>query len=447
MCWFACGTLLATPAVRGQRSHVNERQADALSDAHEARRPRLRLPLAFTYTRSFDQDVVMLEPGLPAGAQSDWTRVYLFSGGAIQAMRATDGRMMWDEPVAQAIQPDLLLATDEAAVFATGHEVFALAAANGRRLWAVGQRPTNLNRPQTDPESFVAIAARTCHDGRLFVLREDGRAASLEVSTGKALWQRELNCRPTGRLAVSDRYVAFRGRGGDQDRYYVVDAASGQLARAIPLPGQGYDLRLHLTSSDRLVAVRSQSVHCIDAAKGSPLWRFDASGHILDATLTFSAGGLYLSDDGLRLVKLGLDDGMVSWQSEPSLRFNRENPRLTLEPAALLLLAESRVVGLDPASGRRIWETSPPRAARFRDHFVGASHIVSVTRPIDDHAGSYSLYFTNIRKRPGRVSPTGEPLKLGAFSRLPQMTLRDDAFILRDGRDLLGWVYDPNETP
>jgi outer membrane protein assembly factor BamB len=410
-----------------------------------ARRPSVQPPLSPAYKRSFDQNVVVLEPTLPPTPHSDWSRIYVYTGGAVQAVRAADGSIAWGDPADQDIRPELLLATREHALFATKHEVFALDAEDGRRRWTVGQRPSALNRPDTDPERFVEVYAPVYHEGRVYVLREDGRAACVGVSTGRAVWERKLDCRPAGRLAVSDRWLVFRGEGNGGHRYYVIEAATGGVESSIEVDERVTDLRVRLTPDERLLIVRSRSVRCIDPAEGSGLWQFDADGYIIDASLAFDREVIYLSDDGRHLKRLRLEDGAVSWTSRVAFPFKIERARVVLAPDAVLVLSESAVTALSPADGRRLWSTATDPARPFRDHFRGDQYLVSVARSIGNRRGRYGLYFTRIAGRSDGARRATPPIDIGAFEELPHMVLRDDAFVLLTGRELIGWVHKGDE--
>ncbi len=444
---YTCCACLVLSNAGGQDEAADEDRNATRNADRDVRRPAIHPPLSRAYKRSFDQDVVVLETVLPPTPQSDWSRIYVYSVGAVQALRAADGSIVWDEPFEQEFRPELLVATKERAVLTTEHEVFALRAEDGRRLWTVGQRPSDLNRPGTDPEDFVAIYARAYHGGDLFVLREDGRAIRVGLSTGKVLWEQELDCRPAGRLAVSDRWLIFRGEANGTHRYYVVESATGRVSRTIDAGERVFDLRVHLTPDERLLIMRSRSVRCVDPAQDSDIWQIDVDGYIIDASLAFDRKAMYLSDDARHVKKLRLNDGTVLWNSSDTFPFKVEKTRVVLGPDALLVLSESAVTALDPADGRRVWKTSPETPSPFRDHFHGDPYLVSVARPIGNRSGRYVLYFTRMSGRPDRSPRVADPIDIGTFEELPQMSLRDGAFALLAGRELIAWAHKADARP
>src|SRR4051812_19259129 len=157
--------------------------------------------------------------------------------------------------------------------------------------------------------------------GRLFVLKNDGRALALAADTGKVRWRKRI-----GGLAAS-----APGAGGASVYFNVNHGGYGGIAGAGPAKVVAMNRRTgRIRWAKRLgaasesspliiherVYVGSQdgSVYALSAKSGHVRWRYRAGGPVKGA-LAYSRGRVYFGDYGGSVTALRARGGSVAWRS------------------------------------------------------------------------------------------------------------------------------------
>ncbi|MEE9294967.1 MAG: PQQ-binding-like beta-propeller repeat protein [Phycisphaerae bacterium] len=410
----------------------------------KVRRPSVDPPLNGRFERSFDVEITLLEPVLPATPRSDWSQVHVYADGKLFAFDSRSGESLWAAPAKMRQQPDLLLATDSRVVLSNGFRMVGLNARTGKVVWSAGQRPVKADAPAVDPELLHRFFGHASDGVRLVSVVDDGRAVCLEVETGRMLWERTLRHRPASRPTLCDDWVAYEGIGVGAKVYCVLDAGTGDLRQAIKVPDAGQLLRMHVTIGGKLLLVFSKGVHTFDVKTGRRLWRREVEGHVIDSTVQFDLDALMLSDDGIHLVKLSLEDGSALWQSEPHLASGTGSPETVLAAGQLILMSGNLIAGIDAVDGRTLWEIDDLGGVSLRHHFLTASYVVAIGAPPFNRSGTYKAYFFR-RGKGTRDANDADTIPLGTFDDVRRITVRDGSIVLQQGRTLSAWTQGPGD--
>jgi len=416
----------------------------------EPRLPQLQLPLFKAFEKTFAQNLMLLDPTLPPSPDSDWSRLHLLIDNTICAHSPLNGGLLWQAPLPSPVSPKLLLATPERVILATRFGISALDAGNGQLVWSLGSTPDVALGPESDPEDFPSLQAHAYAGGRLLSIRDDGRAATVDIHTGAPVWQRELPFSDVRHLSMTDRRtVCVTGEGAGQ-RLRIVSSLSGELLRTFTWPETSTVTRLHMTPDDRLLAASTRSFRCYDLTSGALLWSRQLPDLILDASLAFDLDGFYASDDGSHVKKYSYQDGRTLWKSGALGPRQHQGLRTFLRAGELVTLSDLGLTRIDPPTGDILWRYANLPLHRFRKVLSTAAHIVVIGASSPDRRGDYGAYFFSVLDNALSSSNAGI-LEMGTFEDVRTVTLRDGALILQTGRTILGWTgaqpSKPVDTP
>jgi outer membrane protein assembly factor BamB len=238
--------------------------------------------------------------------------------------------------------------------------------------------------------------------GRLFVLKNDGRALALAADTGKIRWRKRI-----GGLAAS-----APGAAGASVYFVVNHGGYGGIAGAGPAKVVAMNRRDgHIRWAKRLGAASESSplvikervyvgsqngtVYALSAHSGRVLWRHYAGGPVKGA-LAYWRGRVYMGDYGGSVTALRARNGSVAWRAggygqiyaTPAVAFGR----------VYVGSKSGSVYALSASSGRRLW-------SRPTGGYVYAAPAVGAVRGMRPAVfiGSYSGRFMALDARTGGV--------------------------------------------
>jgi outer membrane protein assembly factor BamB len=236
-------------------------------------------------------------------------------------------------------------------------------------------------------------------NGRMFMLKNDGRAFALDAASGRIKWRRRV-----GGLAAS-----APGAGGGLVYFVGNRGGYGGIAGAGPATLTAIDqqtgrVRWHrvLSSASEssplvvqgrvFVGSQSGTVYAFSAGRGRLLWTRQAGGPVKSA-LAYARGRLFFGDYGGSVTALRLN-GSVAWRSgglgeiyaTPAVAFGR----------VYVSSKSGSVYALSAAGGRMLW--SHPTGG-----YVYAAPAVAAVRgmPPAVFVGSYSGQFMALNARSG----------------------------------------------
>ena len=426
--------------VEGRRVSFEEYRARLgdIRERIEPSRPVIRLPLKRTFVRTFDSSYHLLDPLYGEHPRATWDAYYVYSDAALHLFGAVDNRPRWETPAPCRMKPELLLATVDRAVFATRHQVFALDSRNGRRVWEYGTYPADLASELTDHEMFATFRVHGVGRDRVVSFQDSGLATCIDLTSGEVLWEQASEPRALGLVVLSDLWVAYAASHGFEDVYRILDLDTGETASEIdPLDDRRAE-RMFAALED-LVIVTAQSVHSYDPYTGELMWEVDRERHILAETVEIDLDGVYFSDDGRHVVKLGLEKGRPVWRSDRlPFRF-ADGLSVALDKNQLIVSTEKSIDALDVFDGRLLWEGTIPPGALLTRRLVTDSYLVAIDAKLNVAEVPYKAYFLDHREADGRIAPQGGVLELGAFENVRHITVRDNALLLATDHAVHGW--------
>jgi outer membrane protein assembly factor BamB len=238
--------------------------------------------------------------------------------------------------------------------------------------------------------------------GRLFVLKNDGRALALAADTGRIRWRKRI-----GGLAAS-----APGASGASVYFVVNHGGYGGIAGAGPAKVVAMNRRTgHIRWAKRLnsasesspliikdrVFVGSQAggVYALSAGSGRILWHYQAGGPVKGA-LAYSRGRVYFGDYGGSITALRAKNGSVRWRAGG---YGQVYATVAVAFGRVYVGSKSgSVSALSASSGRRLWSAGTGGYV-YAAPAVGA---VKGMRPAV-FIGSYSGRFMALDARSGRV--------------------------------------------
>ncbi|UCF32993.1 MAG: PQQ-binding-like beta-propeller repeat protein [Phycisphaerales bacterium] len=421
-----------------------EKYRERLADIRvlvEPSRPSVRLPLQKQEPASFDAPVELLVPRFGEDHSSSWDRVYVFEGAAIRAYESRRKNALWPEPVAMRLKPELLLATDQFAVFATLYEVFALEATSGKRLWSYGEYPPQLDEAGADWEQTGAYIRHKIAGGRLVTMRDDARLSCVELTTGQLLWDMEPDVPPAGPMRLSESWLAYQGKKEGRITLCLVEAETGNLLSTTTTDRRWPTDEMFVTLDGQILLIAAQSVASYDPETGTRLWNIDLQGHVRTSSILLDVDAMYFSSNGRNVTKIGLGEGKQLWLSQRVLRSGDAGLTLALVDGNLIVTSEDSVSALDPVTGVTLWQGLTPDSPRFAFRMITDAYVVAVHLPPADVDEEAAVFFYDYRNASGVIPREGGFLKLGEIvdTEVRAVGVYNDALLMQIGGAIQVW--------
>lgn len=400
--------------------------------------PTLAPPLTPAHVRSFAEGVTMLNPKLPPSPASHWSRLIVRANRRLMAIDAQSGDTLWEASMPLADHMELLIDTRRLTILADRHRITALHGDTGRKAWSVGHTPSGVNDPDSDPEDFAVLTAHAYQGDHLFSMRDDDRAACIDVRTGQPLWQRRLGNPFDGALAVSGRWLLYTSRHLDSRLICALDARTGQRAFTLDWQHASAVSKLLVSPDGRLVTVSPQVVRCHDLDTQAMLWQRSFPDLIAGASVVMDLDALYLSDRPQRICKLSLVDGRTLWESESVPNAGHGVAVAGLFPDMLITFDVRYLAALDLVTGRVLRRRQLDHPHSFREFSVTSRGIVTIDAPRPDQVGAYAAhFFAHTDCHAG--APDFQLQELGSFTDVKGLTIRNNALALQSGRTIHFW--------
>jgi outer membrane protein assembly factor BamB len=238
--------------------------------------------------------------------------------------------------------------------------------------------------------------------GRLFVLKNDGRALALNAETGKVRWRKRIGglaASAPGAAGASVYFVVNHGgyggiAGAGPAKVVAMNRRTGRIRWAKRLASASESSPL-VVGERVYVGSQGGTVYALSAKSGRLLWRHYAGGPVKGG-LAYSRGRLFMGDYGGSVTALRSRNGSVAWRSggygqiyaTPAVAFGR----------VYIGSKSGSVYALSAASGRRLW-------SRGTGGYVYAAPAVGAVKGMRPAVfiGSYSGQFMALDARSGGV--------------------------------------------
>lgn len=425
--------------------------------------------------RVFEGHAAILEPVFPRWPETTWRGAVFYEDGRINLLDAAAGRLAWPDPPASPVQPTLLGMGGTRLILATPQRLFAVSAFTGRVEWSIGE--DSPHDPRSDPEESASFAMHVLTPSGLYSADDHGELIAVDPADGAVRWRTGVKLPVGGQLAASETYVCHTSWQERAQAITVLEAASGRPIVALR-PGDDWPIQaVQLTPRDTLLAVASNVITCFDLPSGATAWTLTSDERFLLGTLQVDDDGLMISHDGGRISKYDLRDGLPVWTSQPLVESGGDPLWAELSDGRLITASSNRLSALDTADGSVLWSQTvngllrvdPPRIARDSVIAVveagaaearaeraafGSLSDVPTTMPDDaaarDRARSLRILAfdlesgqpkrTRVAQKQGETSAGGASIVTPPLTAFGGVYLRDGAFLVLDGRRVLGYV-------
>ncbi len=405
----------------------------------EPSRPRIVLPLGRPFVREFDGSVSLLVPWFGDDPACRWSRYFVAAEREIRAFDTQTNTEVWAQPLPVQTNAELLIVTEQLALFATLYEVFAVDVATGIRRWSHGHDPVPIDGHFLDWEETDRYRTHALHGDRLVSVRDDGEISCVDVSTGNILWSQTRRPAPVGPVRIGDLWAVYHVVQDDRAVICRIDAATGMWIDATLTQDDHALVELFLALDGQIVVVTTRSLSAYDLESGDRRWRVKLGGPPRAGSLLMDIDALYLSDDGQRLQKISLEDGRLLWQSEQLTGRGADDLTVHVQEGNLIVSTSSSVSAVDEVTGLTLWRGTTPEPARFVERFVTQAYVVAVDIPDELGEPECIAYFYDHRNASGVIPRTGGALKLGKVSDLRTIMAGDGALLVQSGSKILGW--------
>ncbi len=406
--------------------------------------PAFSLPLSPSIKRTFHPRTDLLEPTETLSCESPTDLVVLYSEKWIFALGMPDNAPKWD-PYPCKSKPSLLAVTPERLVFRTRHRLFALDRKTGRRAWERVASPASANTARIDPEHLRRWVHCAMTEDHIVGVLDDQRAMCFDVRTGHILWRIQLSGRIEQDPLISEAFYIYRAitSGSRKMQTHVLDVETGRTLGKMEAAGYNRPIWQALTDVGLLVEATSRRLSAVDPFTGEEVWKTDARLHNFRATITQGLDSLYLSHDGMTLVRRSLRTGKVLAESPPVA--NRQGDLHAIQRGdRIYVRSKEHITALDAETLAIVWRGTSDSHPNLIAHAVGPRYVVAVEGLSDPEAHRpgrrYIATFYDRRNDSGLIAGTEGRIDLGHYDQARDIHFADHALLVLDGGDLHGWV-------
>ena len=238
--------------------------------------------------------------------------------------------------------------------------------------------------------------------GRLFVLKNDGRALAVSADTGKIRWRKRIGglaASAPGAAGASVYFVVNRGgyggiAGAGPAKVVAINRRTGHIRWAKRLDSASESSPL-VVGGRVYVGSQAGTVYALNAKNGHMRWHYQAGGPVKGA-LAFDRGRVYFGDYGGSVTALRARNGSVAWRAGG---YGEIYATAAVAFGRVYVGSKSgSVYALSAGSGRRLW-SRPMGGYVYAAPAVGA---VNGMRPAV-FIGSYGGRFAALDARSGGI--------------------------------------------
>lgn len=413
----------------------------------EPSRPSVRLPLTPAFERTFDGGVAPLFPWFSTDSSADWSRFFVQSGGAVQAIDPTTGVDLWKDSLSTGKAVELLIARDDVAVLALPHQLIGVDSRTGRRVWSFGDAKEKIDDPGADWEAAAPFRTHLLNENRLISIREDGRMSSISVVSGAVLWTQTRKPAPVGRVRVTGPWMVYYVMEAGRAVLCLMDAETGSWIDAIPTDETRPIEDFFVTLDGRIILATTQSLSAYDAEIKARLWQTAGGPGIRPASLLLDIDAIYYVGDDGEARKIDLDDGGSVWSSERLVHRGEDDLRVDLADGSFIVGTTGSVSAVDVVTGLTLWRGTTPEKCRLVARTVTRDHVAVVDLMPGLRPGRQAAYFYEHTNLSGVIPKDGGAPDLGPVADIQNAMFLHDALILQSGSTLRAFAAPSAESP
>lgn len=224
--------------------------------------------------------------GTPAIADSF---AYTIAGNRLYCIDISSAKLIWEAEVYPTLQPPIV--SDGCVLISSFERIDCLDAKTGHLMW---------KKAMTDPESLESINKLTTVltkiigrkpevrtnilDGRLFCTSLSNRIYSLEVRTGRGLWEREMEIATLHRPLISNEHLFIHA-----DKIYCLEAHTGTTVWESSGGVMWLAPDIQITAGQLIVQWNKNIVRSLDARAGIVIRDYDipSGGYAVENDLIY----------------------------------------------------------------------------------------------------------------------------------------------------------------
>ena len=415
---------------------VRDRLA-AVRDQVEPTRPRITLPLEPSFVKELDPGGTLLPPRFSDSPASRWGRFFVYQTKSVRALSPTDGADLWPKPLDVTSTPELLVASDDAAVFATSQQLLGVDARTGEVRWTLGDAPKSPSDPNADWEQGNAFRTHAFERGLLVSVRENAQISCVKADTGEVLWTQVQRPAPLGRVRIGERWIVYHVQQDGRAVICLLNPRTGEWTDGILTDEKRPIEDLFVTLDDRVILVTSRSIAAYSAETRSVRWEAPVSGSVRRASVLLDLDAIYASTDGRTLQKISLDDGHVLWESERVTTRDADDLTVAREGAALIASTTTSITAIDAVSGMTLWSGTTPPQPRLTARLLTQAYAVAIHLGDKAQNDPATAYFYDHRNASGLI-PTGGATPLDLRGEFRSALAVDRALLVQSGSTIVG---------
>ncbi|MCB9851951.1 MAG: PQQ-binding-like beta-propeller repeat protein [Phycisphaerales bacterium] len=405
--------------------------------------PAIRWPVEKREGRVYPENVAIVEPERAAAGAQPQSTLLTYAAGKIEAVSPASMKSLWPKAIDCPYQPHCLLVTVDHFVFATSFELFAVDRRTGAVTWRVPVTPGSHDAADlVDSDQWVRLLAT---DDSILAIDTRRQFLCIDAGSGGVRWRVAL-------VGEIPEHVKVSG----QTAYCLRRAAAGNTLDAVAL-GDGHTIAsIQLADADgRLIAPPSGPVLLtntefigFDAEHLRERWRHKLTRPILRRCFSVHDEYAFWLDTQGGLVSIDFRTGRVRQRDDIPLTEGAEWLAVVLERRFAVAGKSGMLVGIDLVTGSIVWRHSgrmlpyaqPPIVVG--DELIVVNRIVGARRTPSDDSPRDRLLISRIELASGMslaAGPAGD-IVTEPLSQFRGLTLRNDAILLLDGPQIIGYV-------
>lgn len=410
----------------------------------------VRWPLENREGRVYQDDVAVVEPER-AAPNAQPTRVLLtYAAGKIEASSPSTLRSIWPKPIDCPYQPRCLLVTVEHFICATSFELFAVDRRSGVVAWRLPVTPGSHDAADlVDSDRWMRMSAT---DDAILAIDSGRHFLCIDSTSGRPRWQVERVAGIPEHIDVNDRYAYCLGKSADATALDAVALADGRAIGSVQLNDAAVRL---IATPFGPVLFTDTDVIGFDAEDLREQWRHTLTRPVVRRCFSVHGNYAFWLDGQGGLASMELKTGRMRLRDDLPLIAGAE--WLAVMPAQRFSVVGNpgMLVGVDLVTGSIVWRHSGRALPFAQPPIVVGDALIVVNRmagspPADNaYTPRERLLISRVDLRTGmslEAGPSGD-IMTAPVSQFRGLTIRNDAILLLDGPQLIGYVSTRVNSP
>ncbi len=406
--------------------------------------PKFSVPVTTHWKREFPGWVALLPPRNAELPDTRWDFYVTYSNGRVEAFSAPGNQPLWSAPLDCEERPQLLGMAQDRLLLANRRKLLCVDIPSGRTLWFAEAFAKEQDRAEVDPEDIARWEYWAMSEDRVYCASSDAEVVCYDLRTGKEIWRERLLAKLRDAPLVSDDFFLYevRAHGNAKSSLHVLDAESGRTVRKIELASAVHSTWMTMSDVGLVVRATTRRLTTIDPFTGEQAWAEGLELPNVRASFLVGPESLFVSNDGLTVVRRDLETGKAIAQSPSIPGATRGDVYPRLDGNRLFVRTSEVIAALDRETMDLRWRGITDHAGTLSFHQIGQPFIVGVDGWHDPEGRRpgrrYVAYFYDRRSDSGIIPPGGR-VDLGYYEHGRNLQFADHTILIADGNTIHGW--------